>query len=90
MFVQAIKRGYVCVLSSIKPPVDSYLYVCLYVIEAVFKCSREKRPEMYVDVPARSSVGKVFLFVRHIHSPVDSYLCVYVYVCKHSSTIEPI
>ena len=72
-----------CVSSSNKSPVHSYLCVCH---EALLGVLWKKRPEMCKRVCAhvRSRVGMgvcMRVCVCHHHSPVDSFLCVYVSIC---------
>ena len=73
----------VCV-SVIINQISSRPLLILYVIEVLLEVLKRGAPrDVGVFVHARLSVGiGVCMCVRlNLHSPVDSYLCMYVYVC---------
>ena len=69
-----------CVSSSTKSPVDSYLCVCVLSKHSWKGCKCTHH--MCVCLCTRKIKGGhecVYVCVRHHHSPINSYLCAYMY-----------
>ena len=64
----------VCMSPSIKSPVDSYF---VYAMEALLEVLKEAHPERRVCV-REIKRGHGCVYVCHLHSSVDNYLCMYV------------
>ena len=85
VFLQAIKREheYGCVYASSlnKSPVHSYLCVCNG------SAIKEVPQDVCVCLYTRKTKG-IHVCVCHHHSPVDSFLCVYVCICMLTPLID--
>ena len=75
VFVQAIKREYVCVI--INQIFSTQLFACVCVMEAIPEVPTIRQGPRCMSLCTRDQAW-VCVCVCHLHSAVDSYFCVYV------------